>query len=253
MLDTLQTLLQLSSETLAISSVALLAAGMVRGFSGFGLSALLMAAISLRIPPIQLIPVCFLLEAIASMVMLRGRMAKGNTRLVIGLVAGYAVGIPLGLATTHSIEPETSRLIAFLLILVLALLQMFKISPTFLSHRWGVYVAGFIAGVATGLASVGGMVIALYVLTLHAKPSEIRSALVLFFFASMLVTGFWMISTGTMNTLAFTRGLAFAPIMIVGVLLGTWLFRPSLEPFYKRFCLLLLISLATVGLGRLLL
>ncbi len=98
MLDTLQNQLQLPGSTLLLATAVVLLAGMVRGFSGFGLSALIMAVMAVAIPPIALIPVCFILEAAASLVMFRGGMTDGNCPLVIKLVAGYVLGVPLGLA-----------------------------------------------------------------------------------------------------------------------------------------------------------
>ncbi len=250
MLDTLQNHLQLSAGSLLLAVLVVVIAGMVRGFAGFGLSALIMASLVLLIPPIALIPVCFLLEAVASAVMFRGGLADGNRRVVIGLVIGHVAGMPLGLYATHALSPEISRTMALSLILILALLQLAKVSPTFLGSRWGVYVAGLLAGMATGLASLGGMVVALYVLSLRAPPREVRASLVLFLMISSVVTAFWLLSTGTMNLLAFTRGLFLMPFAIAGVLIGIWLFRPSLERFYKRFCLFLLLGLAGFGLIR---
>ncbi len=252
MLDFLQNQLLLPGGTLLLLCSVALVAGMVRGFSGFGLSALIMAVMAVSIPPIMLIPICFILEASASLVMFRGGMIDGDRALVIRLVAGYTVGIPIGLAATYYFEPDTSRLIALLLILVLALLQALKLSPGFLRQQWGMLLAGFCAGIATGLASVGGMVIALYVLALHKPAREVRGSLVLFLFISMAVSTFWLVSTGILDKLALTRGLFLAPVVIAGVLMGTWLFRPSLEQFYKRFCLFLLVILAAAGLVRLL-
>lgn len=253
MLDTLQNHLQLSSSALLLAVLVMIVAGMVRGFSGFGLSALVMASLALLIPPIALIPICFLLEAFASAVMFRGGLADGNRQVVMALVIGYVAGMPLGLFATHTMTPEISRSAALILILFLALLQLNKTSPAFLTSRWGVYVAGVLAGVATGLASIGGMVVALYVLSLKAPTREVRASLVLFLMTSTVVSTFWLVGTGTLNMLAFTRAVFFAPFVIVGVLIGIWLFRPSLEPFYKRFCLFLLMGLAGFGLIRLLL
>lgn len=252
MLDTIQSHLQLSGSSLAIAGFVVLVAGMVRGFSGFGLSALIMAGLALMIPPIALIPVCFLMEAVSNVVMFRVGLADANRKLVTGLVIGTAVGLPIGLAATHSLPPETSRVVALVLILFLATLQLFKASPAFLGSKSGVYLAGLFAGIVTGLASIGGMVVALYVLSLHVSVREVRASLVLYLFTSMAVSAFWLLSTGTLDLLAFKRGLLLAPLVVAGVLIGTWLFRPSLEPFYKRFCLFMLMSLAGIGLIRLL-
>jgi hypothetical protein len=43
----------------------------------------------------------------------------------------------------------------------------------------------------------------------------------------------------------------FAPFVVAGVLVGSAIFRPSLEDTYKKFCLGLLIFLAFAGLLRL--
>ena len=51
-------LLGLSGSEIAILAVICFGAGMVRGFSGFALSALVMASAALILPPVQLIPIC---------------------------------------------------------------------------------------------------------------------------------------------------------------------------------------------------
>ena len=48
-----------------------LAAGMVRGFAGFGFSALCVAGLSLFAPPAQVVPPIFVLEVLASAVAAR--------------------------------------------------------------------------------------------------------------------------------------------------------------------------------------
>ncbi|HEU4826849.1 MAG TPA: hypothetical protein VFS85_10245, partial [Dongiaceae bacterium] len=53
-------------DVLALSSVAILLAAIVRGFSGFGFSLLSVTAISLVLPVAQIVPSIFLLEIAAS-------------------------------------------------------------------------------------------------------------------------------------------------------------------------------------------
>lgn len=252
MFDTLQYQLQLSGSTLLLAFFAVLLAGVVRGFSGFGLSALVMASLALLIPPLALIPVCYVLEATASLLMARGGLRDANRRIALGLAIGSAVGLPIGLAATHALAPAVSSALALVLILVLATLQLLRLNPIALGAKRGVYIAGICAGIATGLASIGGMIVALYVLSLKNMPTrEIRGSLVLYLLIGMLTGAFWLLSSGTLDMLAFKRGITFAPLAALGVLMGTWLFRPSLERFYKTFCLALLIGLAAFGLLRL--
>ena len=155
MLDSLQNQLQLPAGTLALICIVALIAGMVRGFSGFGLSALVMAVMAVLIPPIALIPVCFILEATASLVMFRGGMLDGDRALVVKLITAYTLGLPTGLAATHHLPPDFSRLIALLLILRFRRsLQLRSKSHlrVFCNQNRGVYIWRVcVAGIATGL------------------------------------------------------------------------------------------------------
>lgn len=250
MLTELQNFLSLTTTEVMISLVVVLLAGMVRGFAGFGMSALMMAGLALIMPPITLIPVCFMMESVASVMMFRGGFRMADRKVVWGLALGSIIGTPIGLMATMTVSPDMSRTIALALILLLALLQLRRSPPAFLATRKGLYGAGLTAGVATGLASVGGMVVALYVLAQQAPAARMRASLVMYLALAMFSSGLWLYFSGLLDMLAVQRALVFAPVVILGVLLGTVLFRPSLEQFYKRFCLGLLMSLAMVGLLR---
>jgi uncharacterized membrane protein YfcA len=252
MLDYLQNLLELSAQETLIALSVVFFAGVVRGFSGFALSALVMSGLALIIPPISLIPICFILEAVAGLLMIKSGFKHADKSIAWGLVIGSAIGTPVGLYITAHVSPDISSLLALCIILSLTLMQLFNKSPLFLATRPGLYITGVFAGVVTGIANVGAMVVALYVLSQKAPAARMRATLVLFLFLGLFPGGIWLLLSGFLNSLAITRGLILAPLAFAGVLLGTMFFRPSLESAYKRFCLVLLIALASIGLIRLL-
>lgn len=226
-------------------------AGLVRGFSGFALSALIMASIVVILPPIYLIPICFILEGVASMVMFRGGMRDASMPMVWGLVIGSSVGVPIGLYFTVTFPVETSKMVALIVVLLLAAAQLLRIRPKFLATKPGLYGSGLLAGIVTGLASVGGMIVALYVLASEAPAKTVRASLVMFLFIGMFTSIIYLLLYDMMNLVAVKRGLILAPPVVAGVLVGSWIFRPSLEQFYRKFCLTLLIVLACTGMLRL--
>ena len=252
MLVYLQNFLDLSTSELITTITVVLFAGIVRGFAGFGLSALIMAGLAFFIAPYMLIPVCFLLEGVASLLMAKGGFRHANRKVALILAVGSAIGVPIGLYATVSISPELSKTVALVMILLLASLQLSSRVPTVFNQHSGLYLTGLFAGIATGLAGIGGMVVALFVLAQRIPAPEMRASLVMFLCLSMLTSSVWLSLTGLLDTLALSRALFLTPAVIAGVYLGTYLFRPSLEYIYKRFCLYLLIALASVGLLRLL-
>jgi len=248
----LATALELDGATLAVVMGVVFLAGVVRGFSGFALSALIVAGLATVISPVALIPVCIVLEGTASLVMFRrGTRAEADWRIVRGLALGSVLGLPLGLQATLLLHPDASRFAALILITALAALQLIGRAPPALASRPGLYLSGLLAGVATGIAGVGGMVVALYVLAANAPPARMRASLVMFLFIGVFTSGAWLIATGVLDRLALVRGLALSPVVVIGVLAGTRLFRPSLQRFYRGFCLALLIGLSLAGLIRL--
>lgn len=233
-----------------VATVAVLAAGLIRGFAGFGLSAILMASIVTIIPPVSLIPICFILEGLASVAMFRGGIKNADMTLVWGLAIGAAIGTPIGLYATTSIDVDLSKQIALLVILTLTIANLFKLRPKFLATKSGLYGSGLTAGVVTGLASVGGMVVALYILASEPEAKRIRASLVMFLFIGMFTSLIYLFVYNMMTMQAFWRGAVLGPVILLGVYLGSVLFRPAYEHFYKRVCLLLLIILCVLGLVR---
>ena len=73
----------------------------------------------------------------------------------------------------------------------------------------------------------------------------------MFLFIGMFTSLVYLLGFGVLNKSAAIRGLLLAPVVATGVLVGSAMFRPSLETAYKKFCLGLLIFLAFTGLLQL--
>jgi len=249
-MDTLAATLDLTTAQIGALAAIAFAAGMVRGFSGFALSAMVMALAVLILPPIELIAICWWLEMTASVLMLRGGWRAADRRVAFGLIAGSAFGVPFGLGLTTSVAPGTSKIIALCVLIVLAVSQLAKVRLAFLATRPGLYGSGFTAGIVTGLAGVGGMVVALYVLAREAPAAQMRGSLVLFLFGGAVTSMVTLLAFGAMDGTAVWRGLVFAIPTACGVIAGQALFTPRLAEWYRPFCLSLLVALAGLSLAR---
>ncbi len=238
-----------SSETVLLF-VIIFAAGLVRGFAGFALSAIVMASAASFIPPILLIPILWFQEMAASLLMARGGWQDADRPRTVLLVIGNWLGWPLGLWLTVSLPREASAQIALVIILILAGMQLLKVNIPALASRAGTLIAGFVAGIAGGVAHVGGMVVALYVLSQNDNARSMRATLVLYLFIGSLGSLIYLIYFGVMTSTAMLSALTLIPATLLGVWLGTKLFNPRWEPYYKPFCLCLLIGLAALSLLR---
>lgn len=250
MFDSIMQLVDLTAKEFALLTGIVLFAGIVRGFSGFALSALIMATAVFILPPIQLIPMLWWLEMAASLMMLKGGWADADRKTAYGLVIGSAVGWPIGLWLTTSVDVSTSKIIALSVIVILAATQLTKVRLTFLASKPGLYGTGVVAGIVSGLAHVGGMVVAFYVLASNAPARSMRGSLVLYLFLGSIASMIIQLAFGVMDMSGVMRGLVFAVPTFIGVFIGQQLFTEKLSRYYRPFCLALLCALASAGLIR---
>jgi len=243
-------ILDLSSQELGILGFICFCAGLVRGFSGFALSAFVMATAVTILPPIQLIPVLWFLEMSAGLLMARGGWRDANRSDALLLVTGNLVGWPIGLWLTKTISTTTSKITVLIIIVTLAISQLARVRITFLNSKKGALISGIVAGVISGLAHVGGMIVALYALSRDSDARTMRGTLVTYLFIGSFSSFVFLLAFGVMEKIAMYRGLSMILPTMVGVWIGTKFFIPKLQPYYRPFCLSLLVGLALITLLR---
>lgn len=165
MFETLSSALALTMSDIITLTLICFAAGLVRGFSGFALSAVAMASAASFIPLVELIPLSLWLEIAASALLIRGNWHNVQKKNVLRLSIGTLIGLPLGLVLTTKVAVELSQNIALLLIMVLATLLLMGLRLEALQRPLGTVFAGSGAGLGKGLASVGGILVAIFMLS----------------------------------------------------------------------------------------
>ncbi len=243
--------LALDNSDLIVLILICFFAGLIRGFSGFGLSAFVMSLALTIIPPIELIPVCWWMEFFASVYMIKNGWKDSDKKISIILWLGAIFGLPMGIFLTTILDFQTSKIIALVLILILALILLKNFKIQFLSTTAGTGFSGVCAGVATGLASIGGMIVATYVLASQNSARQMRASLVLYILLNSITTFIFLLIFDVMVQKAFMRGVLLAFPSSIGVVLGSILFMQKLKKYYRPFSLGLLISFSIVGLIRL--
>ena len=91
----MQELLTLTQTEFTLLAVICFCAGLVRGFTGFALSAIVMASAALILSPLALIPICWWLELVASAIMVRGGWKDADKGAAVTLWLGSAIAVPI--------------------------------------------------------------------------------------------------------------------------------------------------------------
>lgn len=251
-MEALISLAELTPAQVAYAVAVVLIAGIVRGFAGFGMSAILVLALSFTLPPVQVVPMVMLMEVAASQRMLHGVWREVNWKLAAWLLVGSAMGTPLGAYLLASVPAPAMRiaLSLFVLVMVVLLWRGFRL-PGHPRPAWGL-AAGLFSGTANGAASFGGQPNAVFLLSTSADAATVRATLVVIALFTDLYGSTVFALKGLLTFETLMRAAVFLLPMAVGILIGERKFRAAQQQTYRRAALLLLTALALTGLARVL-
>ena len=226
---------------------AILIAAFVRGYSGFGFSAMVIAASSLVSNPLNFVAVVVILETVMSLQAARGAGPDVDWRRVWWLLAGAAVGLPLGLWVLTGISENTARALisGYVLVMCGILLAGWRLRSQVRGP--GNLVAGVVSGLANA-PGMGGLPIAAFFAAQPIKAAVFRATLIAYFPLLDLYSAplYWLAGLVTWDTL--WASLIALPLTFVGNWLGGRHFLNTDPQDFRRFAIILLAGLAALGL-----
>lgn len=230
-------------------AVAILVAAFVRGYSGFGFSALCIAASSVVTNPLNFVAVVVILEFAMSLQAWRGAGPDVDWRRVGWLLAGAAVGLPLGLWALTGVSEDTARAVVSVYVLGMCavLLAGWRLRSE-VGGR-GTLATGLVSGLANA-PGMGGLPVAAFFAAQPMQASVFRATLVAYFPILDVYSAplYWWHGLVTWDTL--TASLLALPLVGLGNWLGSRHFFSTDPQDFRRFAIFLLAVLASMGLVR---
>jgi uncharacterized protein len=228
---------------------AIVVAGFIRGYSGFGFSAMVIAASSLVTNPLHFVAVVVILETAMSLQAAKGIGADIDWRRVGMLLAGAVLGLPLGLWLLTGVSETAARAMisGYILVMCAVLLAGWRLRAE-VRGPWNL-----VAGVVSGLANapgMGGLPIAAFFAAQPMRAAVFRATLIAFFPLLDLYSAplYWWHGLVSWSTL--WASLSALPLTVLGNWLGSRHFLNTDPKEFRRFAILLLAGLAGLGLIR---
>ena len=232
----------------AALAIALLGAAFVRGYSGFGFSAIFIAFAALITNPLPLIPVVFACEMLMTVFQARGIRSHVDWRRVLWLLGGAAIVLPASVWFILSLGEGTVRLAVSLIVLVMSLVLLTGWTLPAIRARGHVGV-GMVSGLCNS-AGIGGLPVAAFLTAQPLEAARFRATMIVYLTGLDLITMplLWAGGLVTWQT-ALGVGLAF-PLLGLGVWLGGRQFLAASPSTFRRFAVMLLLTLSVLGLLR---
>lgn len=239
-------------EYFLILAVCAFVAGLVRGFSGFGLSAVLVASAAFVISPKLIIPTAQAMEVIASIALIPSVWKDVNWKWLTPMAAAYALSIPAGVAALAYLPEQALRVGGCVILFVASLCLLLNARPKLpdgLPLRLG---TGIVAGFFAGATSLGGMVASTMLFAVALPAKNLRATLIVLFFGSALYSLFWGAWHGVVTSDTFIRAAWLTLPLLAGIAVGSHGFRHISESGFRKTVLAILAALSIAGIASVL-
>jgi uncharacterized membrane protein YfcA len=239
----------LTPEISAALAIALLGAAYVRGYSGFGFSAIFIAFSALITNPLPLIPVVFACEMLMTLFQARGIWTHVVWRRVFTLLLGAAIVLPFSVAFILAAGVEVTRIVVSVIVLGMSLILLSGWTLKREIKSPGHVAVGMISG-ACNSAGVGGLPVAAFMTAQPMKAAAFRATMIVYLTGldSITMPFLWHGGLVTLET-AYAAILAI-PFLGLGIWLGGRQFLTTSPENFRQFAVILLLVLALLGIAR---
>lgn len=182
----------------------------------------------------------------------RGIRGHVDWRRVLALLGGAAIVLPVSVWTILSIGESSVRLTVSLIVLTMSLVLLSGWTLTRVIGTKGHVGVGMVSGLCNA-AGIGGLPVAAFMTAQPMPAATFRATMIVYLTGLDLIT-MPLLWAGGLITGETAAGLALAfPLLALGVWLGGRQFLSASPTTFRRFAVLLLLVLSSLGLIRALL
>lgn len=230
-------------------AAAIFVAAFVRGYSGFGSAAIIMASAGLVTDPRPFIAVVTLADFLLTFQQWRGIRGHVDWRRCLTLLAGCLIGVPAGLALLAGVSVDIARGVVSLIILVMCAGLVAGVRMARAAGDPAHLGAGFLSGAANA-AGVGGLPVVVFFAAQPFAAAAFRATLICYFTLMDLWTLPMLWWHGLVSRDTFVAVAVALPLLTLGIWLGGRRFVHADPKDFRRFAILLLAALASLGLVK---
>ncbi len=216
---------------------AAFAAGLIRGFSGFGTAMAFMPVASAATNPVFALIAMQIMDTAPSVPLVIRHWRDSAPREILPLMAAASLTVPLGVWILKTADPITVRwMVAGLILLLVAAIA----SGGRYTRKPGLPVtvaAGTMSGVFGGLAALSGPPVILFWLSGQSDAKRVRANMMVYLSLLTAVSITSLAVAGLFTLKAVLWGIAVMPVYVIGILAGGKLFPLASELTFRRMAL----------------
>lgn len=222
------------------------AAAIIRGYTGFGLSAILITIVTYWMPAHDLVPVLILLEITSSLLFYKSVSLQVDWKKIGLIFIGCAISTPLALQLLMILPTLVTHLIIATLVLLATVILLYNSKATIKPSNVIWVVTGLIMGIFAGLGSIGALAGMVMLLMTAMGAAKARATIIVLSFITSVYSALFFAYNGMMPATVFNQWLYTLIPLVPGLYIGHLLFKHYQKSF--RTITLALLAVLSVAM-----
>jgi uncharacterized membrane protein YfcA len=231
----------LSLETAIYAIIAVFAAGVIKGLTGFGFSLVTAPVLIVLLGPLKAVPVVIVLNAAANVVLFPIARKAANLKRILPLIITGVATIPLGMLLLLALDAGTVELVAGCVTILFAIAFLAGFQRPVRNEKWGFAAAGLISGTLNGLISTGGPPAILFLTNQGVPKRTFRASMLAYFLCLSIVSIPTFLVGGLLSIEVVHYALMLLPAMFLGAFVGSRLLNRLPERTFRVTALLVVV------------
>lgn len=243
--------MELEALLLVAGSAIILAAGFVRGLTGFGLGMVAVPLLSIIFSPKIVVPAVIIQTILTNVPLVWTVRHDLRPMHMWPLITSAVVGLPAGILLLRWLDPDPLRLFIGATVTVTAVLMLAGFHANIRRERVAFVPVGLASGVLNGTSALSGPPVVLFFANQEMPPKVFRANILFFFFASNTIAVPIFLASGLVNADVLVMTFALFPALAIGTWLGARFAGRVQATVFKRLTLgvVLLAGVSSIGNG----
>lgn len=208
-------------------------AGLVRGFTGFGMGIVAVPFLSIIMPPDDAVVVVLLLQVFVSLANLSISWKLCNWSLVNMLIVGTVIATPLGSWALLYLPANAMRICIVIIVLATAITLLAGFRLKIIPSRPHIVVLGLVSGILNGLAGMSGPPVVAFFLASPLSVPVARASMIIFFMISSVLALIPLTIFGRFHLWSLAASLGGLPVVLFGSTIGAKFYLTSREGHFR--------------------
>jgi len=227
---------------------AVMVAGTLRGFAGFGAGLIFIPLAGALIGPRAAVIVLWTIDTLPTLPILVPALRQADYRSVLPAALGAAIAVPVGAWVLGTLDPLILRWGMSAVVVALVILLFSGLRFEGRRRPGSAFGVGLVGGFLGGATQLSGPPLVVYWMSGTEAAARIRANLIVFFAFGTVLSGLAFYFNGIFTAESLARAAIGAPVYFGAVLMGQRMFSLASERTFRAVAITLIVIAAIASL-----